>query len=273
MNNPVVVGGMKIGGSNPLILIAGPCVIENEKHCLSMAGKLSRISEAEGIGLIFKSSYDKANRMKLESFRGPGIKKGLSILKKVKREFNLPVITDVHRESEVDDVAEVADIIQIPAFLCRQTDLLVKAAGTKKPVNIKKGQFVAPWDMKYIVEKAESAGNKNIIVTERGYSFGYNNLVCDIRSLCLLNSIGTPVVLDVTHSLQLPGGRSGSSGGQSAFIAPLARAGVASGCDGIFMEVHNDPEKAPCDGPNMLNIKHLPDLIKKLKDIDRIVKG
>ncbi|MDD5645004.1 MAG: 3-deoxy-8-phosphooctulonate synthase [bacterium] len=272
MNNPVVVGGIKIGGSNPLVLIAGPCVIENERHCFSMAEKLCRISNDLGIKLIFKSSYDKANRMKLESFRGPGLKKGLKILGKIRKEFDIPVVTDVHRESDVGAVAEIADMLQIPAFLCRQTDLLVKSARAKKPLNIKKGQFIAPWDMKYIVEKAESSGNKNVILTERGYSFGYNNLVCDIRSLCLLSLTGVPVVLDVTHSLQLPGGCSGSSGGQSEFIAPLARAGVAVGCDGIFMEVHDNPARALCDGPNMLNIKYLPDLIKTLKDIDRIIK-
>ena len=268
----IIVGKVKIGGGNPLILIAGPCVIESEKSALNTAETLKDICEEINIPLIYKSSYDKANRTSVKSFRGLGLKKGLKILKKVKNTIGIPVLSDIHKEDEIDEAAEVLDIIQIPAFLSRQTDLIIKVAETERVVNVKKGQFLAPWDVKNIITKIESTKNKKILITERGVSFGYNNLVADMRALPIMRSYGYPVIFDATHSLQLPGGAGNSSGGQREFVPHITRAAVATGCDGIFMEVHPEPDKAPCDGPNMLKMDALPILLKQIKEIDGIVK-
>ncbi|HLA48490.1 MAG TPA: 3-deoxy-8-phosphooctulonate synthase [Nitrospinota bacterium] len=268
----IIAGKVKIGGENPIILIAGPCVIESEKSALNAAEKLRDICEEINIPLIYKSSYDKANRTSVKSFRGLGIKKGLKILKKVRDKFNIPVLSDIHKEEEIEDAAEVLDIIQIPAFLSRQTDMIIKAAKTDRVVNVKKGQFLAPWDIKNIIDKVESTGNKKILITERGVSFGYNNLVADMRALPIMRSYGYPVIFDATHSLQLPSSAGSSSGGQREFVPHITRAAVAAGCDGIFMEVHPNPDKAPCDGPNMLKMDDLPHLLKQIKEIDGIVK-
>jgi len=268
----IIAGKVKIGGENPIILIAGPCVIESEKSALNAAEKLRDICEEINIPLIYKSSYDKANRTSVKSFRGLGIKKGLKILKKVRDKFNIPVLSDIHKEEEIEDAAEVLDIIQIPAFLSRQTDMIIKAAKTDRVVNVKKGQFLAPWDIKNIIDKVESTGNKKILITERGVSFGYNNLVADMRALPIMRSYGYPVIFDATHSLQLPSSAGSSSGGQREFVQHITRAAVAAGCDGIFMEVHPNPDKAPCDGPNMLKMDDLPHLLKQIKEIDGIVK-
>ena len=268
----IIAGKIKIGRENPLILIAGPCVIESEKSALNTAEKLNDICEEINIPLIYKSSYDKANRTAVKSFRGPGLKNGLKILKKVKNTIGIPVLSDIHKEDEIDEAAEVLDIIQIPAFLSRQTDLIIKVAETERVVNVKKGQFLAPWDVKNIITKIESTKNKKILITERGVSFGYNNLVADMRALPIMRSYGYPVIFDATHSLQLPGGAGNSSGGQREFVPHITRAAVATGCDGIFMEVHPEPDKAPCDGPNMLKMDALPILLKQIKEIDGIVK-
>ena len=268
----IIAGKVKIGGENPIILIAGPCVIESEKSALNAAEKLRDICEEINIPLIYKSSYDKANRTSVKSFRGLGIKKGLKILKKVRDKFNIPVLSDIHKEEEIEDAAEVLDIIQIPAFLSRQTDMIIKAAKTDRVVNVKKGQFLAPWDIKNIIDKVESTGNKKILITERGVSFGYNNLVADMRALPIMRSYGYPIIFDATHSLQLPSSAGSSSGGQREFVPHITRAAVAAGCDGIFMEVHPNPDKAPCDGPNMLKMDDLPHLLKQIKEIDGIVK-
>lgn len=269
----IIIDKIKIGAGNPLILIAGPCVIEGEKSALDTAGKLKDICEKINIPLIYKSSYDKANRTSVKSFRGVGLKKGLKILKKVKEKIGIPVLSDVHKEEEIDEAAEVLDIIQIPAFLSRQTDMIIKVANTGRVINVKKGQFLAPWDIKNIIEKIESTGNKKILITERGVSFGYNNLVADMRSLPIMRSFGYPVIFDATHSLQLPGGAGNSSGGQREFVPYITRAAAATGCDGIFMEVHPDPDKAPCDGPNMFKLENLLSLLKQIKEIDRVVKS
>jgi 2-dehydro-3-deoxyphosphooctonate aldolase (KDO 8-P synthase) len=271
MTYEIKVGKIKIGAGNPLVLIAGPCVIESEAFSLAMAKKLKSVTEAVGIPFIFKSSYDKANRLSIESFRGPGIKRGLDILAKVKQKLRLPVLSDVHSREEVSEAAKVLDVIQIPAFLCRQTDLVVAAARTGKTVNIKKGQFLAPWDIKPIIKKVESTGNKSIIITERGFCFGYNNLVTDFRALGIMRQFGYPVIYDATHSIQLPGGKGGSSGGQREFIPGLSRAAVAFGCDGLFLEVHSAPDSAPCDGPNMVDLKDLEDLLLQLKRIEGVL--
>jgi 2-dehydro-3-deoxyphosphooctonate aldolase (KDO 8-P synthase) len=272
MVKEIAVGNLKIGGDRPLVLVAGPCVIENEVATLRAAERLMTICNGVSIPLIFKASYDKANRTSVTSFRGPGIKEGLKILKKVKEALGVPVISDIHSIEQVEPAAEVLDVIQIPAFLCRQTDLVVAAAQTGRVINIKKGQFLAPWDMENVVGKAISTGNDNVILTERGVSFGYNNLVSDMRSFPILRQTGYPVIFDATHSVQLPGGLGGSSGGQRQFVEYLSRAAVATGIDGIFMEVHEEPEKALCDGPNSIKLDDLPVLLKKLKAIDAIVK-
>lgn len=269
----VKVGSTRIGGGNPLVFIAGPCVIESEESILNTAKKLKEYSVDLGFPLIFKSSYDKANRTSLHSYRGPGLEEGLRILDKVKREVGLPVLSDVHSVDEIALAAEVLDVLQIPAFLCRQTDLVVEAARTGRPVNIKKGQYMAPGDMRHIIEKALSTGNQNLLLTERGVSFGYNNLVVDMRSIPIMQGYGFPVVFDATHSVQLPGGPGGSSGGQREFISPLARAAVSVGCDAVFMEVHERPDSALCDGPNMLSLDSLPDLAGKLMELNRLVRG
>jgi 2-dehydro-3-deoxyphosphooctonate aldolase (KDO 8-P synthase) len=268
----ILIGNVKIGGNRPLVLIAGPCAMESEILTLRCAERLMTLCNGLTTPLVFKASYDKANRTSGTSFRGPGLREGLRILAKVKESLGLPVLTDVHSVEEIAPVAEVADVLQIPAFLCRQTDLIEAAARSGRVVNIKKGQFLAPWDMENVVEKAHSAGSSRIILTERGASFGYNNLVSDMRSLPIMRRIGYPVVFDATHSVQLPGGLGGSSGGQREFVEYLSRAAVATGVDGIFLEVHEEPEKALCDGPNSIRLDDLPALLKKLKAIDAIVK-
>lgn len=260
------IGNITIGGG-ALTVIAGPCVIENEDLTLYTAGRLKETCSALGIPFIFKSSYDKANRSSLSGYRGPGLEKGLRILSDVRDKLQVPVITDVHSPEEAKTAAAVLDAIQIPAFLCRQTDLILAASAAGKPVNIKKGQFLAPWDMKNIIEKFTSTGNRDLFLTERGTSFGYNNLVVDYRGLTLMRNLGFPVVFDVTHSLQLPGGKGTSSDGQREFAAPLARAAVAVGVDGLFMEVHPDPDKALCDGPNMIPLAEVRSLLEKVKAI------
>jgi len=267
MMHTVSVKNIKIGGNNPLVLIAGPCVIESEKSCLEAAKKIKDIAARIGLPFIFKSSFDKANRLSLESFRGPGIKKGLEILNKVKQKVGVPVLSDVHCSKDISEAASVLDIIQIPAFLSRQTDIVLAAAATGKVVNIKKGQFLAPWDILPIIRKIESAGNKSIIITERGVCFGYNNLVSDFRSLAIMRKFGYPVIYDATHSVQLPGGRGKSSGGEREFVQGLSRAAVAFGCDGLFLEVHPKPDSAPCDSQNMISLKGLEKLLKEVKRI------
>jgi 2-dehydro-3-deoxyphosphooctonate aldolase (KDO 8-P synthase) len=267
----VRVGKIKIGDKSPLILIAGPCVIESKDSCLSMAAKLKSITEEIGIPFIFKSSYDKANRLSINSFRGPGLKKGLEILYKVKQKIKIPVLSDVHCQQDLDEAKKVLDIIQIPAFLCRQTDIVVAAAKTGKVINIKKGQFLAPWDIQPIIKKAESTGNKSILITERGFCFGYNNLVMDFRSLAIMRQFDYPVIYDATHSIQLPGGKGICSAGQREFVAGLSRAAVAFGCDGLFLEVHPQPDNAPCDGPNMIDLKTLEKLLREIKKIEGVL--
>lgn len=272
LTKKIKIGNVIVGGNNPLVFIAGPCVIETEEATLRTAKKLKEVSESLNISLIFKSSYDKANRTSIKSYRGPGIEEGLRILERVKKETSLPVISDIHSLEEIPHAAEVLDVLQIPAFLCRQTDLILSASRTNKPVNIKKGQFLAPWDVKNIIEKFTSTGNHNVLVTERGTSFGYNNLVVDMRSIPIMQSFGYPVLFDATHGVQLPGGRGGTSGGQREFIAPLARAAVSVGCNAVFMEVHECPDKALCDGPNMLSLDEFLSLVRELKEISLIIR-
>ena len=258
-------------GKGSLSFLLGPCVVESSKHALFMARKVKAICDGVGVGVVYKSSFDKANRSSIDSFRGEGMEFGLEVLAEVKAEVGVPVITDIHEPWQVDKTAEVADILQIPAFLCRQTDLLVEAAKSGKAVNVKKGQFLSPWDAKNIVDKLRSAGCEKILLTERGASFGYNNLVVDLRSFPIMRSFGVPVVFDVTHSLQLPGGLGKATGGQSEYIENFARAGVACGVDAVFMEVHDNPEKAPSDGPNQLPLSRLEPLLKKLKQIHELI--
>ncbi len=267
----VTINRIKIGRPNPLVLIAGPCVIESEKSCLETARRLKDMAVRLGVPLIFKSSFDKANRLSLDSYRGPGLKKGLEILNKVKDKVKVPVLSDVHCCHDIEEASQVLDVIQIPALLCRQTDILVAAAKTGKAINIKKGQFLAPWDILPIIRKAESVGNRRILITERGVSFGYNNLVSDFRSLKIIRDFGYPVIYDATHSVQLPGAKGASSGGQREFVEGLSRAAVAFGCDGIFLEVHRQPRAALCDGPNMVSLKSLEKLIKQLKNIEKVL--
>ena len=269
---PFTVGPVTFGDGR-LTIIAGPCVVESEQHALYMAQEISDICKRVGLDLVYKSSFDKANRSSAESFRGQGMEFGLGILAKVKCEIGVPVVTDVHEPWQVEPTAEVADILQIPAFLCRQTDLLVAAAKSGKAVNVKKGQFLSPWDAKNIVEKLQSAGGEKILLTERGASFGYNNLVVDLRSFPVMRGFGVPVVFDVTHSLQLPGGLGKATGGQSEYIENFARAGVACGVDAVFMEVHDDPSRAPSDGPNQLPLERLEKLLIKLKQIHELVNN
>ncbi len=268
---PVDVSGVVLGGRD-LVLIAGPCVIESEKGALRAAEQLSEIARKLSIPFIYKSSYDKANRTSAGSFRGPGLIEGLKIIERVRQEFGCPVISDIHTAEDAAAVSKVLDIIQIPAFLCRQTDLLTVVAETGKPVNVKKGQFLSPADAENIVAKLHTAGCKNVLLTERGVSLGYNNLVVDMRSLAIMRSFGVPVVFDATHSVQLPGGQGGSSGGQREFVPLLARAAVAAGCDAVFLEVHESPDDALCDGPNMIAIKDLPELWKVLREIREVVR-
>jgi 2-dehydro-3-deoxyphosphooctonate aldolase (KDO 8-P synthase) len=263
------VKNIRIGGKNPIVLIAGPCVIESEKACLDVARRIKDITQRQNIPFIFKSSYDKANRLSIDSYRGPGLKKGLQILYKIKQKLNIPILSDVHCQAHIKEAKEILDVIQIPALLSRQTDIVVEAAKTGKVINIKKGQFLAPWDILPIVKKIESTGNKSILITERGVSFGYNNLVSDLRALKIIRQLGYPVIYDATHSVQLPGGRGKSSGGQREFVAGLARAAVAFGCDGLFLEVHPKPDTAPCDGPNMISLIELEKLLKQIKRIEK----
>ena len=258
------INGVELGRDAPLFLIAGPCVLEDEETVSDIAEFLKDLTDAIGIPFIFKASYDKANRTSIDSFRGPGLIKGLRILNKIKEKFDVTILSDVHRIKEVKEAAKVLDIIQIPAFLCRQTDLLLAVAETGKPVNIKKGQFLAPWDMIHVAKKAASTGNDQIFITERGSMFGYNNLVSDMRSIRLIQDMGYPVVFDATHSVQLPGGAGKSSGGQREFAPLLARAAVAAGADGIFMEVHKNPDRALCDGPNSLKLEEISELLPQL---------
>lgn len=267
----VKISNIEAGGGD-LVMIAGPCVIESEALTLETAWALKEFARELALPLIFKSSYDKANRTSLSSFRGPGLAAGMEILARVREEVGLPVLSDVHGVAEVEPAARVLDVLQIPAFLCRQTDLILAAAGTGKPLNLKKGQFLAPWDMAPVVEKAASTGNRKLLLTERGASYGYNNLVVDFRSLAIMKKLGYPVILDVTHSVQLPGGLGKSSGGQREFIPLLARAGVAAGVDGLFMEVHPDPERALCDGPNSLPLKEVPSLWRTLKALHQLIR-
>jgi 2-dehydro-3-deoxyphosphooctonate aldolase (KDO 8-P synthase) len=270
----VSAGSVRFGNGLPLALIAGPCAMESREHTLEMAGALKEISKRRGIGLVYKSSFDKANRTSSKSARGIGLARALDIFAEVKERFGLPVLTDVHENDHCAAVAEVVDILQIPAFLCRQTDLVQAAAATGRVVNIKKGQFLAPWDMANVVEKVTGAGNPNVLVTERGVSFGYNTLVSDMRSLPIMaRTTGAPVVFDATHSVQQPGGQGATSGGQREFVPVLARAAVAVGVAAVFIETHQDPDAAPSDGPNMVPLRELESLIAELMAFDRLAKG
>ena len=260
-------------GDGRLTIIAGPCVIESEEHAMMMARECAQRARDAGLDFVFKSSFDKANRSSIKSFRGVGLDAGLEILRHIKTEVGVPVVTDIHDPAQVESVAEVADILQIPAFLCRQTDLILAAARSGRAVNIKKGQFLAPEDARNIVEKAQAAGCERLMLTERGVSFGYNNLVVDMRSFPIMGEFGVPIVFDVTHSLQLPGGLGNATGGLSQYIEPLARAGVACGVDAVFMEVHDAPERAPSDGPNMLPLARLGSLLENLRDIQALVNN
>lgn len=264
--------GFEVGLDRPLFLIAGPCVIESEELALETAGRLREITQRLGIPFIYKSSFDKANRSSVRSFRGPGLEEGLRILQKVKDTVGVPVLTDVHEDTPLEEVAAVVDVLQTPAFLCRQTNFIQNVARQGKPVNIKKGQFLAPWDMKHVVEKAFETGNRQIMVCERGVSFGYNNLVSDMRALAVMRETGCPVVFDATHSVQLPGGQGTSSGGQREFVPVLARAAVAAGISGLFMETHPAPEKALSDGPNSWPLMRMEALLETLMAIDETVK-
>ena len=267
------VGSITIGGGAPLALIAGPCVIESREAALRHAERLRDMAAAEGLPLIYKSSFDKANRTALASFRGVGMEDGLRVLADVRRETGLPVLTDVHEREQIAPVAAVVDVLQTPAFLCRQTDFIVAVAGAGRPVNLKKGQFLSPWEMQRVVEKARSTGNADLLVTERGFAFGYNNLVSDMRALPVLAESGCPVVFDATHSVQQPGARGSSSGGDRAMVATLARAAVAAGADAVFLEVHEDPERALSDGATSLRLDDLPGLLRQLGALARVVRA
>lgn len=264
--------GFEVGLSKPLFLIAGPCVIESEELALETAGYLKEICSELQIPFIYKSSFDKANRSSISSYRGPGFEKGLSILEKVKKQVDVPVLTDVHEDTPLLEVSSVVDVLQTPAFLCRQTNFIQKVAAMNKPVNIKKGQFLAPWEMKHVIAKAKATGNDQIMACERGVSFGYNNLVSDMRSLAIMRETGCPVVYDATHSVQLPGGNNGASGGQREFVPILARAAVAAGISGLFMETHPDPDKALSDGPNSWPLAQMKPLLESLKALDSVYK-
>ena len=268
----VNVGELRIGGGAPLAVIAGPCVIEGRESALRHAAALKEASDRVGVPFVYKSSYDKANRSSVGSFRGPGVEQGLEILAAVKSKIGVPILTDVHEIGQVKAVKEVADVLQIPAFLCRQTDFVTAVARSGRVVNVKKGQFLAPWDMRNVVEKVVSTGNQQLLLTERGVSFGYNNLVSDMRSLVVMGELGYPVVFDATHSLQLPGGLGRASGGERKYIPALARAGVAAGIDALFMEVHEDPDHALSDGPNSLDLRDFEELLHTVKRLDALVK-
>lgn len=266
----ITVGNVNIGGDNPVVLIAGPCVIEDEKTAVELAEKIKQITVDLNIGFIFKASYDKANRSSLRSFRGPGVLQGLDILSGIKRRFDIPVLSDVHRFEEIQRAADILDVIQTPAFLCRQTDFIIEAAKTGRAINIKKGQFLSPAEMRGVVEKAQHSGNSQIMLTERGTCFGYNNLVVDMRSFEIMRETGCPVVFDATHSVQLPGGLGTCSGGERRFVPSLARAAVAAGVDGLFMEVHMQPDKALCDGPNSVRLSDLSKILKQVTYISEV---
>jgi 2-dehydro-3-deoxyphosphooctonate aldolase (KDO 8-P synthase) len=271
--NPTPCGPIAIGPGAPLLLMAGPCVLESSELAREIAREMKAICVRLGISYVFKASFDKANRTSLTSFRGPGVEKGLRILGRLRAEVGVPVVSDIHEAAQAEMAADYLDILQIPAFLCRQTDLLIAAARTGKVVNVKKGQFVSPWDMEHAVNKLRGAGSERILLTERGATFGYNNLVVDMRSLVVLRSFGCPVIYDATHSVQLPGGAGGSSGGQREFIPALSRAAMAVGIDGLFIEVHPDPAKALCDGPNSLPLAEVEPLLKQLLAVRRAVAG
>ncbi len=268
----VKIGNTKIGGNGPLLLMAGPCAIESETHARSMAERLMRIAGEFAMPFVFKSSFDKANRSSIKGFRGPGLEAGLSILRRIKDDLGVPVISDVHEPDHIEPAAAVLDVLQVPAFLCRQTDFLVLCGKAGKPVNVKKGQFMAPWDMANVVAKIASTGNENVILTERGATFGYNNLVADMRSLPIMRKTGMPVVFDATHSVQLPGGQGECSGGDREMAQVLARSAVAAGVDGLFLEVHDNPEQAKCDGPNMIPLAELPRLLETLLALDAVLR-
>ena len=272
-NMTVQCGKLSISNSKPFTLIAGPCQLENEKHALDVANQLKQITQKLSIGLIYKTSFDKANRTSSKGKRGAGLEKSLPVFDKIRNDLGIPVLTDVHTSKQCEIVSKHVDILQIPAFLCRQTDLLVAAAKTGKIINVKKGQFLAPWDMVNVTKKIEECGNKNILVTERGASFGYNTLVSDMRSLPIMAKNGYPVVFDATHSVQQPGGMGDKSGGQREFVEYLARAAIAVGVAAIFMETHPDPDNAPSDGPNMLPLSKMPGLLKQLTEIDNLIKN
>jgi len=272
-NKSVKCGNLNISNTGPFTLIAGPCQLENEKHALEVANELKKITEKLGIGLIYKTSFDKANRTSLKGKRGAGLEKSLPIFDKIRKDVGIPVLTDVHTAEQCEIVSKHVDVLQIPAFLCRQTDLLIAAAKTGKIINVKKGQFLAPWDMVNVTKKIEDSGNKNILVTERGASFGYNTLVSDMRSLPIMAKNGYPVVFDATHSVQQPGGLGSKSGGQREFVEHLARAAIAVGVAGVFMETHPDPDNAPSDGPNMVPLSKMPGLLNQLVKIDKLVKN
>ena len=269
----ISVGRLRIGVGQPLALIAGPCVIESEAHAMGMAERLQKIAGAAKIPFIFKASYDKANRSSLTSYRGPGLEAGLAVLRKIKERLGVPILTDIHEPSQAAAAAKVCDVLQVPAFLSRQTDLLLAVGNTGCVVNLKKGQFLAPWEMSNAISKVESTGNSRILLTERGVSFGYNNLVVDMRSFSIMAKTGYPVIFDVTHSVQLPGGQGSASGGQPEFIEPLARAGCATGVDAIFLEVHDNPARALSDGSNALSLDRLPALLAKLKQLSKLVRS
>ena len=274
MNNKKVnCGNLEISNNNKICIIAGPCQLETEQHAMDMAGKIKDITQKFGLGFIYKTSFDKANRTSLKGQRGAGLEASLPVFEKIKKELKIPILTDVHSIEQCSIVAKHVDVLQIPAFLCRQTDLLVEAAKTNKIINVKKGQFLAPWDMVNVTKKISDSGNENILVTERGASFGYNNLVSDMRSLPIMAKIGYPVIFDATHSVQQPGGQGEKSGGQREFIEHLARAAVAVGVAGVFIETHQDPDNAPSDGPNMIPINKLENLLKQLNDIDSLIKS
>ena len=271
-NHKVKCSNFEIANDKPFTLIAGPCQLENEEHALKISSELKKITEELGINLIYKTSFDKANRTSLKGKRGMGLDKSLPIFDKIKKEVGLPVLTDVHTAEQCSIVANHVDVLQIPAFLCRQTDLLIAAAKTGKIINVKKGQFLAPWDMANVIKKIEDTGNKNILITERGASFGYNTLVSDMRALPIMSKFGFPIVFDATHSVQQPGGMGEKSGGQREFVPYLARAAIAVGVGAIFMETHEDPDNAPSDGPNMVPLNEVKALLKKLTEIDKLVK-
>ena len=271
-NAVVRVGSVDIGNAKPLAIIAGPCALESRAHALEMASALKEITRKAEVGLIYKTSFDKANRTSAGSERGMGLERALPIFAEIRESVGIPLLTDVHEREQCALVAEVADVLQIPAFLCRQTDLLIAAAKTGRPVNVKKGQFLAPWDMRNVIAKITGAGNPNVLTTERGVSFGYNTLVSDMRALPVLASFGAPVVFDATHSVQQPGGQGASSGGEREMVPVLARAAVAVGVAAVFMETHQDPDNAPSDGPNMVKLRDMPDLLSELVEIDRIAK-